>query len=112
MDRTTVESPGSPLIVERVTDPNSEDLHDALDLYSQRIPEHEQFDSPDIIRWIREDLEHIERGALRPRDFFLIAKSEEQLFGFVLLHYYPKVQFGFIAYLVAAKDPSITHNSR
>lgn len=112
MVRTRVKTSEHPLIVERVIDPNSEDLHDALDLYSQRIPEQEQVDSPDIVRWIREDLEHIERGALRPRDYFLIAKTEEQLLGFVLLHHYPDVQFAFIAYLVAAKDSSVTHNSR
>ncbi len=95
-----------------MTDPDNQDLHDALDLYSQRIPETEQFSSPDIIRWLREDLERIDRGTLRPRDFFLIAKSEEQVCGFLLLHFYPQVNYAFIAYLVASKDPPMTNFSR
>jgi hypothetical protein len=94
----------SEIQVERITDPNSDDLDAALELYGERIPESEQFEPPDIVRWIRQDLEQIERGVLRPRDFFLVAKVGGQVCGFVLFHYYPAAKLAFIAYLVAAKD--------
>jgi hypothetical protein len=98
--------------IERITDADSDDLHDALALYRQRIPTLEQFEIPDIVRWIREDLEQVENGILVPRDFFLVAKLNDEVCGFILFHYYPEARFAFIAYLVAATGHSSPNYSR
>lgn len=87
------------LIVHRVTDPSSEDLLDALKIYTRRIPEEEQFEPSDIVRWVQES------SAGPTRDYFLVAKLEDQVLGFVLFHYSPRARLAFIAYLVAAKHP-------
>lgn len=98
MTSHTVESRIS---VHRVRDPNSEDLHHALDLYSRRIPEQERFELPDIVRWIRED--YTGNGAAKAQDYFLVAKYEGQVCGFLLLHRYLAQRLVFIAYLASAK---------
>lgn len=93
---------GDQIEVIRVTDPMSQDLHEALELYSQRIPDDEQFSPSDIVRWLRDDLEEVAPN--RPRDYFLVARVGDLICGCVLLHYYPLPKFGFIAYLVALED--------
>ena len=59
--------------------------------------------APDIIRWLREDQEQRKVSASGPRDYCLIAKANGRACGFALMHYYPKVQLAFMAYLVVEK---------
>jgi hypothetical protein len=103
MSTRYVKAMPSPVAVDLVTDYRSPDVLAALDLYDDRIPEGERFEATDIMRWLREDQEQRELGiaADAPRDFLLVAKARGQVCGFALLHYYPIVQFAFIAYLVA-----------
>ena len=93
----------SGITIHRVTDPASDDLQEALNLYTQRIPEPEQCPVPDIIRWLRLDLEQRQTRPAGSRDYFLVAKVKNRLCGLILIHYYPSVQLAFIAYLVTAK---------
>jgi hypothetical protein len=101
-----VPNSSSALSIHIVRDAGSEDVLKALDLYSDRIPPDEQFQTPDIIRWLREDQENAARGA-GPRDFFFVAKQMEQVCGFTLLHYHQRQRLAFIAYLVAEKGVGI-----
>jgi predicted phosphodiesterase len=96
----------SALSVHLVLDASSEDVLEALDLYAERIPEDEQFQTPDIIRWLREDQAARATGK-GPRDFFFVAKQMEQVRGFTLLHYHSGQNLAFIAYMVAEKGVGI-----
>ena len=96
------ETPASLCQVKLLKDPSDPDLILALHLYEDRIPEDERFESSDIIRWIREDVENREptRSPAAPLDYFLIEKCGEKVLGCALLHYYPETGFAFFAYLV------------
>lgn len=112
MARNGSERATAEIHVELVEDADNDDLHEALALYRQRIPSSERFEIPDIVRWIKEDSEQIQTGSFRPRDFFLVAKMNDQVQGFVLFHYFPKVRLAFIAYLVTATEQSLPTYSR
>jgi hypothetical protein len=43
-----------PIVIRRAKNPHSADLLSAVELYDQRIPEEQQVESVDIIRWVRE----------------------------------------------------------
>jgi hypothetical protein len=95
--------------VHLVADCTDPDIRSALDLYESRIPENERFEAPDIVRWLREGQDQRRLGITGPRDYFLVAKLENKVCGFTLLHYYPTVQLAFIAYLVADKGVPTDH---
>jgi hypothetical protein len=96
----------NPIVVHRVTDPKDADLFSALELYDQRIPDEQRFESADIIRWLREDREQQRlRPEGGPRDYFLVAKFRKKVCGFSLFHFYETRSLIFFAYLVAAKGP-------
>jgi hypothetical protein len=93
------------IFIERVEDYSSPDILKALELYVKRIPENERFESSDIVRWLREDVK-------KTRDYFFIAKENDEIRGFTLIHYNPARQLAFIAYLVRKEklkmsDPNI-----
>jgi predicted phosphodiesterase len=96
----------SSLSVELIQDASSEDVLSALELYSDRIPQDEQFQAPDIMRWLRED-EEARAVSEGPRDFFFVAKRADHVCGFALLHYYWKQKLAFIAYMVAERGVGI-----
>lgn len=58
-----------------VTDYKDPDIIRALDIYEERIPVAEQFEAPNIVRWLREDQEQRARGLAGPRDYFAVAKA-------------------------------------
>jgi len=87
------------LKVYNVTDYGDPEVLEALDLYNERISENERFGSEDIIRWLREDQEKIDRNI--SRDYFFVAKMLNVVCGFTLLHYSHKENLAFIAYLVS-----------
>jgi predicted phosphodiesterase len=93
--------------VRAIYDCRDPDIRAALELYEKRIPEHERFEAPDIVRWLREEQEERERGIDDARSYFIVAKDGVRVRGFALLHYHPKVHLAFIAYLVAAKGPKL-----
>ena len=95
----------NPIVVRRITDPQSADLLSALDLYEQRIPEEQRFESADIIRWLREDREQQRHRKTGPRDYFVVAKFRKKVVGLILFHFYDVPSLVFFAYLVAAKGP-------
>jgi hypothetical protein len=99
----------SEIVVRRIEDPQDLDLSPALDLYEDRIPIGQRFESADIIRWLREDSE-LRAGGHGPSDTFLIAKRRRKVCGFILFHYYPRDRILFFAYLVVAKGPGIPTN--
>jgi hypothetical protein len=90
-----------------IRDHKDKDLLSALELYERRIPESERFEAPDIVRWLREDLEQRARGAPGPRDHFVVAKRGDEVCGFALVHFYPHTNLAFVAYLVAEKGVSV-----
>ncbi|HKR12832.1 MAG TPA: hypothetical protein VJT15_12305 [Pyrinomonadaceae bacterium] len=94
--------------VEHVVNADNDDFHAALELYHQRIPHSEQFEIPDIVRWIREGSEQVEGSHLRNRDFCLIAKQNDDVCGMMIFHYFPKHRLVFIGYLVSASEYSAT----
>jgi hypothetical protein len=97
------EAPRSKLTAHRVADCADPDIRRALDIYDRRIPEYERFEAIDIVRWLREGQEDRQAGKACAVDYFVIAKKEEKVCGFILLHYYPSAQLAFVAYLVAEK---------
>ncbi len=94
--------------VEHVVNADNDDFHAALVLYHQRIPVSEQFEIPDIVRWIRESSEQVDGSPLRTRDFCLIAKQNDDVCGLMIFHYFPKHRLVFIGYLVSASEYSAT----
>jgi Domain of unknown function (DUF4062) len=95
--------------VNLITDCADPDIRSALDLYESRIPEDEKFEAPDIMRWLRDGQEERRLGVAGPRDYFIVAKLDDKVCGFTLLHYYPTVQLAFVAYLVAEKGVPTDH---
>jgi hypothetical protein len=95
----------NPIVVHRVTDPQSADLLAAMELYDHRIPDEQRFESADIIRWLREDREQQRLRSDGPRDYFLVAKFRKKVCGFSLFHFYGTQSLVFFAYMVAAKGP-------
>lgn len=91
-----------------ITDHRSVDLVEALSIFSQRIPQNEQFEAEDIIRWIREDQEAVERGERGRRDYFFVAKTGAKVGGFILSHFHSDQSLAFIAYLVARKGHTLS----
>jgi predicted phosphodiesterase len=90
------------LCVEQIFDAHSPDVLAALDLYTARIPENEALQTPDLIRFLREDQARLVAG-LPPLDFFFVAKREDRVHGFALMHSDQGRNLAFIAYLVAEK---------
>lgn len=95
----------SKLEIRTIVDPEDDDLlRTLLVLYEHRIPETERFETPDIIRWMREDLERTESlDTAGAWNHFVVAKSGTQVCGFILAHSYLSFGLVFIAYLVAKK---------
>jgi nucleoside phosphorylase len=89
-----------------VTDYKDPDILRALDIYEERIPAAERFEAPDIVRWLREDQEQRALSTVGPRDYFAVAKVGGKVCGFILMHYYSKVQLAFVAYLVVERGVS------
>jgi nucleoside phosphorylase len=98
---------GPKVTVKLVTDCTDPDVLRALELYEKRVPENERFESPDIVRWLREDQERLAAGASVALDYFLVAKIRDEVCGFILVHFYPKVQLAFVAYLVVKRGISV-----
>lgn len=92
-----------------IEDPEDDDLMRALfGLYEKRIPVTERFDTSDIVRWIREDKRGTpDQEALGSRNHFVVAKMENEVWGFVLAHSYARLGWVFLAYMVAEKGLSI-----
>lgn len=84
-------------LVRDYRDPN---LIPALDLYDGRIPAHERFEASDVIRWLREG-----------GNFFYVAKLEDRVCGFALLHYHPEQRLAFVAYVVAEKGVAVDNGT-
>jgi hypothetical protein len=94
---------GETVEVKLVVDHRDPDLVEALDIYEERIPAAERFEAPDVIRWLREDQEQRKLNATGPWDYCFIAKTRHRVCGLALMHYYPKLQLAFMAYLVVEK---------
>jgi hypothetical protein len=95
----------NPIVVKLVRDYSDPDLDAALKLYADRIPEDQQFESSDIVRWIREDEQR--RKLNISSDWFLAAKYRKRICGFVLFHYVPSARLVLFAYMAVAKTPGI-----
>jgi pimeloyl-ACP methyl ester carboxylesterase len=93
--------------VRLIIDPSDHDLILALHLYEDRIPEEERFESADIIRWLREDIENRKASRTAARDYFLIETHDGKVRGCSLIHYYPETSFAFFAYLVADRGVNV-----
>jgi hypothetical protein len=93
------------MILELVTDPESPDIVAALELYDDRIPESARFESPDVVRWLREGCGQPGTRGPKRQHYFLVTKRDDGVVsGFVLIHYFDTQQLAFVAYLVAAPD--------
>jgi hypothetical protein len=97
----------NPIVVRRIRRPSDRDLDAALRLYETRIPPEDQFQSDDIIRWVRDDLMSRSNRRDRPRDWFLVAKHKRAVGGFILFHYFPQRRVVFLAYMAVAKKPGM-----
>ncbi len=93
-------APKPSVSVRLVRDYRDPDVIPALDLYDGRIPPHERFEASDIMRWLRED-----------GNFFYVAKREDWVCGFALLHYHPQQRLAFVAYVVAEKGVAIDNGT-
>lgn len=100
----------SPLSVQLIRDAHSDDVLAALEIYAERIPPNEQFQSPDLMRWLRKDQDAMASGE-EPGNFFFVAKCGNQVCGFTLLHFHPEQKLVFIAYLVAEKGVGLDHGT-
>ena len=92
--------------VHLVKDYKDPEVLKALEIYEERIPAHERFEAPDILRWLREDEEQRSQSGTGPWDYFVVASANGRVCGFTLVHYYPALQLAFVAYLVAEKGVS------
>lgn len=85
--------PASPLRtaieVSLVKDYRDPEVFQALDIYEERIPANERFETPDIVRWLREDQEQRSLSSAGPWDYFVVAKANGKVCGCTLVHYYP-----------------------
>lgn len=95
------------LVVERIKNPESEDLITALELYRRRIPNDELCSPEDTIRWLREAMEAAKKGQCEIEEFFLVAKVKYQrqiskVCGLLYFTYYPMAnpRLAFVSYLV------------
>jgi hypothetical protein len=99
----------NPIVIKLVRDPDDPDLDVALDLYRKRIPDDQQFEPADIVRWIRED--QVRRQNNISSDWFLVAKYRRRVSGFLLFHYVRSAELAFFAYMVTANTPGIAVNA-
>jgi len=102
----------NPVVVRQIRNPTDGDLHVALDLYDERIPEDERFPRSDIINWIAENRQLSRHDRISPRNYLLVAKFQRKVRAFVLFHFYPARKIAFFAYMVAEKGTKGNNHSK
>jgi len=96
--------------ISRVSDPEDDDLHEALILYKKRLPEHERDQDDDIIRWFQEIEAETKNGICELKDYFLVARLGDRVCGLMYFHYYPETKLAFVSYLVTDGDNDTTQS--
>ena len=100
----------APLVVERVQNHRDLSLIEVMELYVARIPEREQINPQDFIRFLHDDEDRREAGE-RSQDFMFVAKQRDEVCGFALAHSNAERGIAFVAYLVAIQGLKGEHRT-
>lgn len=93
--------------VKKIETADDLDLSLALKLYNgnnRGIPENAKDSPENIVRWLQEVQEETEQRCCRLKDYFLVAKVQERVYGLLYGHYYPERRLMFLSYIVTDEN--------